>query len=289
MLTAYATGKKKAQESAGTISKTGPGRQKQPLGELDSMVKWSRYLESVTAQRQPWQWKLLCIQDGELLPDKLIPPLMRKTPVDPVQIHVPLSADHRLLTVIHLNVFRATVTNLAILSLLDRMPSECAEAVQRMAPFAKPDKSADVPASLRPTALQQTVKHDVYIDVIPCPAMRDNLIRNLADLDEDDLCDDLMGCMFEGFDGPEKRGFIAWNDPWDVDGWEVTEGFVRKWGFLLAGCAGMMKATNRWRRLRGERPLVLERLHDPMLRHAPRPYKKRNKDRHPDPQTLPAR
>jgi hypothetical protein len=32
----------------------------------------------------------------------------------------------------------------------------------------------------------------------------------------------------------------------------MSEGFVRKWGWLVKGVPGMLEATNRWRGLRGE-------------------------------------
>jgi hypothetical protein len=41
-------------------------------------------------------------------------------------------------------------------------------------------------------------------------------------------------------------------------GWEVTEGFLRKWGFLLEGCDELIESTNRWRALRGEERLIIE-------------------------------
>jgi hypothetical protein len=47
-------------------------------------------------------------------------------------------------------------------------------------------------------------------------------------------------------------------DPWDISGWEVTEGFVRKWGFLLRGYGELLDGTNKWSAKRGEEPLVLE-------------------------------
>ena len=38
----------------------------------------------------------------------------------------------------------------------------------------------------------------------------------------------------------------------------MSEGFVRKWGFLLAGCADVIEFTNRWRDIRGEERLIVE-------------------------------
>lgn len=50
-------------------------------------------------------------------------------------------------------------------------------------------------------------------------------------------------------------GFRIWgNEPWDEGGWEVQEGFAKKWWFMLG--EGLGKRTNWWRRLRGEGELV---------------------------------
>lgn len=88
--------------------------------------------------------------------------------------------------------------------------------------------------------------------------MRDNLIIHYDEFDDDDLCCDMLGGLYEGFNDVERRGLIAWSDPWCPAGWEVTEGFVAKWAFLLRGCGELMEATNRWRARRGEDPLVVE-------------------------------
>jgi hypothetical protein len=85
---------------------------------------------------------------------------------------------------------------------------------------------------------------------------------------------DLIGNLFEvgkgmaGREGSEEivrepsavqeLGLISWAEPWDIDGWEMTEAFVRKWGVLLRGCRDVIEAPNKWRRLRGEAELVVE-------------------------------
>ena len=87
--------------------------------------------------------------------------------------------------------------------------------------------------------------------------MRDNLIRLQGEYDADELCADLCGGLYDGFDEVELRGILVWGEPWRGDGWEVTEGFARKWGVLLRGCGGLMEATNRYRAARGEGRLVV--------------------------------
>lgn len=121
-----------------------------------------------------------------------------------------------------------------------------------------------IPPCLLPTTLQQTIPHPDWIDLFPSPQGRDELIRgHIAGLfDEDELWDDCIGGLYQGYpdDEMERRGFIAWNPPWDVSGWEMSEGFARKWGVLLFGMSAfgeMLEATNRWRARRGEEPIVV--------------------------------
>jgi hypothetical protein len=67
-----------------------------------------------------------------------------------------------------------------------------------------------------------------------------------------------IGGLWEGNADCDTKGWIIWNDPWDVSGWEVTEGFTKKWGYLLRGCFDIIEATNRWRAVRGEGDLIVE-------------------------------
>ena len=39
---------------------------------------------------------------------------------------------------------------------------------------------------------------------------------------------------------------------------QISEGFARKWAFLLKGCGDLIKSTNRWRKVRGEKRLIVE-------------------------------
>jgi hypothetical protein len=73
------------------------------------------------------------------------------------------------------------------------------------------------------------------------------------------LWTDTIGGLFEGFPASEceQRG-VAWSPPWHISGWEVSEGFWRKWGWSFKGCQEALEATNRWRREREEEPLVFD-------------------------------
>ena len=117
---------------------------------------------------------------------------------------------------------------------------------------------ADVPSCLKPTSLQNSIPHEAWIDVLPYPALRDNIIKNQDTLDTDALCDDFMGGMYEGLSEVENRGMILWGEPWSKNGWELSESFVRKWFFLLSGCEDLVASTNKWRAARCEDRLVME-------------------------------
>ena len=56
----------------------------------------------------------------------------------------------------------------------------------------------------------------------------------------------------------EMRGVLVWADPWDASNWELTEGFLRKWGWIFQGATDIIEASNGWRARRGEEGLVVE-------------------------------
>ncbi|KDN70702.1 hypothetical protein CSUB01_10339 [Colletotrichum sublineola] len=165
----------------------------------------------------------------------------------------PLYRDH-LIPLIYYNVFRATITNIHILSLNSLLTSSCTPEQHQAILFPPP---STIPPTLLPTRLQRMTPHESWIDILPSGTMRDNAIKFRANYDQHDLCSDLVGCQ-ENDTCLGQPGIIVWSDPWHPDGWEVTEKFVDKWGFLLKGCEDIMGATNRWRALRDEEPLVWE-------------------------------
>jgi hypothetical protein len=175
--------------------------------------------------------------------------------VDVRQILFPLPIDHRLLILVQYNVLRAIQTNVSILGLHRLTTLECTRCTGAMPLFPIPTQ---LPAGLAPTALQQITPHEPWIDLIPCPKMRDNAIT--CKFDDDELRSDLIGGLYGAWDSSiiEKNGMLVWSDPWDVRGWELTEGFVKKWGFLIRGCREMIQATNAWRLARSEEPLAIE-------------------------------
>ncbi|KAM0476744.1 hypothetical protein ACHAPX_006168 [Trichoderma viride] len=160
------------------------------------------------------------------------------------------------------------------------------------------DGTRSLPPAFMPTKMQQEVPHPGWIDLLPSPQLRDNLILAVVEfnVDEDEILEDLIGDIFEAMgcvpeedlnDGalndakpparprvvtPETKealktytptstpevGILSWSDPWEISGWEVTEKFVTRWAFLLQGCPDVVESANKWRALRGEDPLVVE-------------------------------
>ncbi|KAL2870924.1 DUF3425 domain-containing protein [Aspergillus lucknowensis] len=159
------------------------------------------------------------------------------------------SADH-LLTLCKVNVFRAFMSNMFALGL---SPSPEWMDDDALSPFstAQPgyrDQDA-LPVSLRPTAVQQSTLHHPWLDFFPFPRIRDNLIL-AGDFDDHPLCLDIMG-FWDVSD--ETCGLLVWGDPTDPRNWEVSEAFLRRWPWVVAGCPELLDSTNRWRRSRGDK------------------------------------
>lgn len=187
-----------------------------------------------------------------------------------------------LLTLIQFNVYRALIHNMTILK-LDIITTDCVFEVSPEAHLHAVSSTPPmpIPASLAPTTLQLTVLHPPWIDLFPLPRVRDNLILLQGSFDSDELCDDALGYIVrddesDSEDRPqcgnpergygidrekewlkeERNGMIVWGDPWDIASWEMTEGFLIKYGAFMTGCEDeIIGATNRWRKMRGERPL----------------------------------
>lgn len=173
----------------------------------------------------------------------------------------------QLLTLIQFNVFRALYSNTmtlgfgitwiedenAISPFLSMPGPTCVGSTEDSPQTPSPS----TPLSLRPTWLQRIVPHHPWIDLFPFPTMRDNLL--LAEVgdgyDEYGLCNDLVDfCDVTN----DNTGLIVWKEPWDPSGWEVSEPFLRKWGWVVRGCRELMVSTNFWREKRGEERLVWE-------------------------------
>ncbi|KAK5560072.1 hypothetical protein LTR46_001822 [Exophiala xenobiotica] len=177
----------------------------------------------------------------------------------------PLSSDH-LISLVYYNVYRGLLANVELLGLdinlmyTDEYPS----------PFLplSPTASSNIrhlPPGLQPTDLQKTISHHPQWDIFPDPVVRDNILRyGDENINDYEFCLDLVGDgQYDGLGEcftQEKNGLIIWGEPWDMDGWEVTEAFARKYPFFLKGAHCFQERSNRWRIKRGEEPLDFERI-----------------------------
>jgi hypothetical protein len=158
-----------------------------------------------------------------------------------------------LLTLTRVNVHRGFVTNMLVLGIdWEMLESDSISLFLTKKPGY--DLEA-LPADLQPTALQRASIHHPWIDLFPSPLMRDNLLRAGDGWDDEELCTDIMG-YWDGATGP--AGLIVWGDPSISFNWEVSEGFARKWGWIIQGCEDLMRATNYWRDKRGEKLLFVD-------------------------------
>ncbi|TQV98699.1 hypothetical protein V2A60_007593 [Cordyceps javanica] len=198
--------------------------------------------------------------------------------------------DH-LLHLIQINVLRGLFDNkLAILSCAHYLTRSATAELEVTAPeLVFPGRAAIIPSSgclpnsLSPTPLQSTTVHATCIDLVPFAGIRDSMITWEGCFDFAELVQDLVGnlvdptCFFTGLPCPKKHmaqndavryhgeedhdyaanrnGLILWGEAHLLESWEVTSGFLRKWGWLVEGCQGLIESSNRWRVARGEEPL----------------------------------
>lgn len=118
------------------------------------------------------------------------------------------------------------------------------------------------PESLQPTRLQFLVPHHPWIDLIPLPRLRDNILRTIREgaMDNTPLAMDILDVQDLR---SEAACLIVWGESWSPDGWEISIPFLRKWGDVLDGCDEMIEATNAWRRTRNERQIAYTSRHVP--------------------------
>ncbi|KAI0197839.1 hypothetical protein F4808DRAFT_287224 [Astrocystis sublimbata] len=151
------------------------------------------------------------------------------------------------------NVARAMLANGKVLGITDRWQLED-DAISIFSLNGPWLSSLDIqigalPKELQPTALQRRTAHHPWIDLVPIPTLRDNLLRRGVDnFDEDALCQAMFGHGDHSY-----AGLLVWSDPWSSSGWEVTEEFARSsWAWTIAGCCELQHATDKWREVRGE-------------------------------------
>ncbi|KAI1464664.1 uncharacterized protein F4812DRAFT_441465 [Daldinia caldariorum] len=166
----------------------------------------------------------------------------------------PLTLDH-LIPLVQYNFIRGVLTNMAILGMQNAFAAECSRHWMGMPLFPAP---STIPESLQQTELQRNTPHEPWIDLIPDKKMRDNAILATGAYKREDIDTAVAGSITGQTHMIEMSGLIAWGDPWQPEGWEMTEGFIKKFPFLVKGCWSILESTNRWRALRDEEPLVVE-------------------------------
>ncbi|PWY66366.1 hypothetical protein BO94DRAFT_591181 [Aspergillus sclerotioniger CBS 115572] len=149
-----------------------------------------------------------------------------------------------LLHLIQFNFIKAVRQNMDVFGLTPEQVHDDALSLFNVTGPWQHDFEGSLPSSLHATIVQRTVHHHPWLDLIPYPQMRDNLILAGESYDETQLCVDM-----------KERGLLVWKDPWDPSGWEVTESFARSWAWVLRGCWDLFQSTNSWRARRNEKPL----------------------------------
>lgn len=181
------------------------------------------------------------------------------------RLHFPFSTDH-LIHLIQFNVFRAVLINMFTIRATHLFSCET-NMTDWIRISALPLPSA-IPPTLEPTALQRRIPHAPYVDLFPLPGLRDALVLAEGTYDDCELCVDLLGSIADKHvrdrqtiedvtkEQDDRKGLIVWGEPWRIESWEVEEGFVRKWGWMLKdNCQELLRSTNHWRDIRGEEPL----------------------------------
>lgn len=91
-------------------------------------------------------------------------------------------------------------------------------------PRQSPPGTTDLPLALHPIPLQLENYHLPYIDCLPLPVLRHNLILFNGLFDDETFCYDLTtssNCIAKG------------SQSWDPSGWVISEGFKERWTFLF--------------------------------------------------------
>lgn len=125
--------------------------------------------------------------------------------------------------------------------------------------------------------------------MMPFPAMREALIRCETSFDHAEFANDVIGSLLPAdlfalpsaltFREPapkrqlllssgadevttDQNGLILWGEPYLVESWEATPGFLQKWAWALEGCEDLIESSNRWRVMRGDEPMCFSRVHE---------------------------
>lgn len=140
-----------------------------------------------------------------------------------------------------------------------------------------------MPIDLLPTQLQMNNPHPTWIDTLPFPEIRDNLIRRQYLFNHKHFLEDLVGDLVylhplpaqsqsgpvstpssqlyrqqdDGQSALDGKGLILWGEPHLKENWEATARFLMKWSWAVEGCRELVDISNKWRTTRGEYSLQI--------------------------------
>jgi len=151
--------------------------------------------------------------------------------------------EHKFFGLPQYSSMRAVILNIELLGLTpDMLENDDAISPWTISnPFVERSRSIH---TLTPTVTQLCTYHHPFIDILANPLLRDNILdAGLTDEQEDMFCRDM-----------HSDGFRVWgSQPWNAFGWEVSQEFVDKWGWLID--PQTIQHSNFWRFERGESEL----------------------------------
>jgi hypothetical protein len=93
-------------------------------------------------------------------------------------------------------------------------------------PRQSPPETSALPIPLHPNSLQMEIHHHPYIDCLPLPKVRHNLILFNGLFDDEAFCFDLTMSS--------NSNFITVGSPsWEPSGWVISKEFKERWAFLF--------------------------------------------------------
>ncbi|KAH6983783.1 hypothetical protein EDB80DRAFT_735383 [Ilyonectria destructans] len=131
--------------------------------------------------------------------------------------------------------------------------------------------------------VQMNSPHPTWMDALPFPEIRDNLIRRQYLFNHRHFLEDLVGDVVylhplpaQSQRGPVStpssqqyrqqddsqsaqhgKGLILWGEPHLKENWEATARFLTKWSWAVEGCRELVDISNKWRTTRGEYSLQI--------------------------------
>jgi hypothetical protein len=152
-------------------------------------------------------------------PQECLLPMSEPATTSIPSVVFPLSSDH-LIVLVQYNVLRGSHMNRQLLDhtlkVAFNKPSTTISTNTHVFPRLTAHAFHTLPLTLRPTQLQSTVSLPHWVDIIPHPRMRDNLINAMGGFDAEVLWVETVGGLFLGFAadaGAEAKGAMVWDTP----------------------------------------------------------------------------